>query len=561
MKIRDVSRISRRAWFFGVAATILQSAPLAAAPVFTQAPRVIANPNQSAPLAAVVAFEADQPVSTKIRITDGEHEWELSYESSRDPAKGLPVIGMRPDRMHELSVFIQDASGAGSAAPETLRYRTPALPSGPADFPSIEVAVSKREQMEPGFRLLNPRRRIPRRTQRGNEQERRFGADFGMLLMTDAAGEPVWYYRSGSRISDFQYLDNGHILYVTQDYRIVEIDLLGNRLREWYAAERPQGPDDDAAAVPAMTFHHDADVLSDGRLLALSTVRRRLSNYYTSEYDAEAPRKTQWVMGDRVVEFNQQGRVLWEWNAFEHMDPYRIGYETFSQYWVRRGFEDTVDWSHANSAFVHPEGQAVVVNFRLQSAIIQVDRKTGRIRWIFGEPGGWPERLQDRLIRLTDGSRWFWHQHSPTLTSRGTLLLFDNGNYRARPFEPPAPVARTYSRAVEYEIDEENRTARLVWSSEAPGAGKVVSIAMGSVSEMPETGNILVGYGALLDSERLGEIDWRTRARIGQWTLAREYTRSSPPEVVWEIQLTETGADPPIGWTIFGVQLVPELRP
>ena len=199
-------------------------------------------------------------------------------------------------------------------------------------------------------------------------------------------------------------------------------------------------------------------------------------------------------MGDRIVEVAAGGNILWDWKAFDHLPVRRIGYETFSQYWKRRGFPETIDWSHANEVTRLDDG-SIMVNFRYQSAIVNFEPQSGDIRWIFGEPSGWPKNLQDKLTRLQGDARWFWHQHAPLFTSRGSLLVFDNGNYRARPFEQPAAVANTWSRAVEYQIDFEQKTARQVWTSESAHevSERVVTIAMGSATEMPETGNILAG--------------------------------------------------------------------
>ncbi len=529
-------------------------------PKFIRAPEVVKNPNASAPLAAVLRFSASEPVRTFVTISDGSHERQVTFPDTLAPSDGLPLIGLRPGRDHQIYVTIEDTRGNRTTASQPLTYRTPPLPEGPAEFPAIEVTVRKPDKMEPGYTLLNPRRRIPRQTQLGSEDEREFGANFGMLLIVDAEGTPVWYYRTDSRISDYDVLDNGHLQYVTQDFRVVEIDMLGKEIESWYAANRPHGLAS-ATPVPTLTFHHDADRLPSGHLLALSSEQRMLENYYTSEYDPDAPRKTQPVMGDRIVEFDQEGNIVWTWNAFEHMDPYRIGYETFIPYWKRRGFPKTIDWSHANALVYDEADDAVLINFRLQSAILKIDRKTGEVLWVFGEPSGWPEALQDKIIQLEGDARWFWHQHSPTLTSRGTLLLFDNGNYRARPFDEPVPIDEAYSRAVEYEIDEENLTARQVWSSEMPGEEQVLSIAMGSVSDLPETGHVLAGYGAVFEEEGLDEVNWQTRARVGQWTMAREFSRSSPPDILWEMQLNQTGGDPQIGWTIFGVKRIPALYP
>ena len=40
-----------------------------------------------------------------------------------------------------------------------------------------------------------------------------------------------------------------------------------------------------------------------------------------------------------------------------------------------------------------------------------IDRKTGEILWIAGEPSGWSKPLQAKLLTMKGGAKWFWHQH------------------------------------------------------------------------------------------------------------------------------------------------------
>lgn len=523
---------------------------------FVRAPQVQPNPNPAAPLAAVITFKASSHATTTIHISNEHHSWSLSFPEDRDPEMGLPIVGFRPNSRYELSVSIESETGAVQKS-DTLQYESPGLPTHAAEFPGIKVGKVDTERAEPGYRLFNPRRRIPRDTPLGNEEELRFGESFGMLVMTDIEGNPVWYYQTDSRIAGFSYQGNGRIFYVTADFRLVEIDMLGNTTRSWYAAQRPQG-EDVGTPVDALTFHHDADLMENGNIIALSTVRRKIENYFTSEYDSDAPKKDQWVMGDRIVEFSPDGKILWDWDAFDHMPSRRIGYETFSTYWERRSFPGTIDWSHANEITKLDDG-SVMVNFRYQSAILNLDGKTGEIRWIFGEPGGWPEALQSKLISLEGDARWPWHQHAPLFTAKGTLLMFDNGNYRARPFDAPTAVSETWSRAVEYEVDFDSMTARQIWTSEGAEPNKYVTIAMGNASETPSRNNVLVGYGAIVDPDRVDEITWQNRAQFDQVTRCIEYTRDSPATVVWELELLPTGSDPKIGWNVFGCKIITEL--
>ena len=518
-------------------------------PVFITEPAVSANPNPAAPLAAVLRFAADEPVRTIIKVSDGDHDWALDYDDSHSPEDGLAVVGMRADRSHEIRVTIRDMAGNETAAPETLAFTTPPLPDNREEFPPIEITASKPEEMEPGVTLFNPRRR--------KTGANKLNMTFGMLLAADAAGEPVWYYRVNSRISDFEKLRNGNLIVVTPDFRLVELDWLGNTVNQWYAANRPQGATD-GIPVEALTFHHEVDELPNGNIVVLGTEWREIDNYYSSEWDADAPRKKQKVMGDIIHEFERDtGAVVWEWKAFDHMDPFRIGYETFTPYWIRRGFPDMVDWSHANNLLYDEADDSLVINFRYQAAAMKIDRGTRQIKWIFGEPSGWGD-LAGTVLQAEGDLRWPYHHNSTHPTPNGTLLIFDNGNYQSRPFTPPKPVAETYSRAVEYSIDEANMTVSEVWASESMGPDRVVSIAMGDVDWLPETQNILVAYGALMNQDKLNEVTWENRAGFNQWTLLREYKRTDPPEVVWELVLRD---EAPMGWTLFGAERLPRVGP
>ena len=515
---------------------------LLAAVDFVEPPRVKPNPNPRVPLAAIVEFKASEPVSTTLAISDGRHRWTLEYGPDRDPVKGLPVIGMRAGRRHSIAVSIHAARGARRKA--SLEFTTPPLPTEPGEFPPLKVTSTPGLKREPGITVASVRR-----------QARGAGSDptstgYGLLLAIDEDGEPVWYYRASSRISDFERGPNGHVFLCNLDHEILEIDLLGNTVASWYAKGRPAGTSSSGVAVDTTTFHHEIDLLPNGNLIVLGSEVRTLPDYYTSETDAAAPRRSQRVMGDEVLEFQRDGKVVWRWNAFDALDPKRIGYETFSGYWVRRGFPGVLDWSHANNLLYDSSDDSILVSFRYQSAIIKIDRPTKQLRWILGKPDQWNENQQPLLFRAQPGTAWFHHQHAPFPTSRGTMMVFDNGNYATMPFTPPKPPRETYTRAVEYALDEKARTVKQLWESEpGPRDDSVVSIAMGNVEQLPRTGNVLVSYGALLDpAERRTASGWNV-AGGGVWTRLREYTYQKPARLVWEAVIRD--AEGKMGWQLF----------
>jgi arylsulfate sulfotransferase len=427
-----------------------------------------------------------------------------------------------------------------------LLHPTPALPKGDLEFPEITIAKSSIAEMEEGFTIFNPRRRIPSSIPGANKLNK----SFGMLTIIDHYGEVLWYYKTDSRISDFDLLPNGNISYMTQDSKIVEIDFAGKIINKWFASNRWEGGDTTAIPVSTLTFHHDASLLSSGNRLALSSEIQNIDNYFTSETDISAPRKQQMVMGDVVIEFSPQGEVIHRWHAFDHLPVFRMGYETFSGYWERRGFPGIIDWSHANAVVPVDGEDAYLINFRYQSAMVKVDRTTGEINWIFAEPSGWGEDLEDKLLKIKEED-WSWHQHSPRFTSGGNLLFFNNNNYLSRPFETPTKRVDSESHVIEYSIDVEEMTAEKVWTSQIPGEQKIASIAMGGVSELPLTGNILAGYGMIISPMSEDSSPSETA-----WTMVREFKHTTPAEVVWEMRLSPRNGESKVGWTLFGAERI-----
>ena len=518
---------------------------------FSVAPKIIENPNKAVPLTAYLNFKTEHPIdSVIVEINDGERETKLKYHRKDKTELGYLLKYMRPQKNHNISVRFKDNLGEIYDVKQKLTFATPALPQKDFLFPKIVISKSKQTVKEE-MTLINPRRRGSMIQESGN----RFNQNYGLLTVINQKGEVLWYYQSDSRISDFDLLPNGNISYITQDNKIIEIDFAGNITRQWYATQRPRGKDTDAIPVNTPTFHHDTALLPNGNRLVLSTQAREIDDYYTSELNAQAPRKKQTVMGDGVVEFNPQGEIVHEWNSFDHLPVMRIGYETFSNFWIRRGFPNTIDWTHAN-AVVPIEGQdAYLVNFRYQSAMIKVNKKSGEIEWIFAENSGWSEDLKDKLIRLPE-SGLNWHQHSPRYTQSGTLLFFNNNNFQSRPFENTKEIVDSPSYVVEYKIDEVNKKATKLWSTENDGEENVYSIAMGRVSELKSSGNILACYGALLSPEYFDEMTWWNRIKFPQWTMVREYSKTELPKVVWEMRLLPLTTNSKIGWTLFGAERI-----
>ena len=534
-------------------------------PVFLKAPAIIQNPNPKVPLAAILTFTANNRVQIRVKLFDGERRWEILFDNSRKPESGLPILGMRSDREHHLDVTIFDANGNVNNHDKTLVYRTPPLPMDKLDFPPIKLKHLAKGRVEPGVTLLSVRRRANGRIKWQTDKQIKFTKQWGMILALDSKGEVVWYYKTDKRMAGFEILSNGNLFIHSNDFSVHEVDLLGNTITIWYADKRPDGPIEGAIPIKAQTIHHQPHVMPNGNFLSFTANAQKIENWHTSDYDPNAPRKTAMVMGDTIIEFTRTGETVWSWNAFDHLDPYRIGYNSFSSYWKVRGFPDVWDWTHGNGLWYDEHDDSIIVSLRLQDAIIKIDRTSKKICWILGDPTGWSDELAAKLLKPVGNVRIPYHPHNPRLTSDGTLILMDNGIFQARPFDPPILADQTFSRAVEFEIDEENMTVREVWASASELTQDSINCwAMGDAHRLPETDNILAVYALCVP--RLPDLTYNefdnTKRHVDDpphGALIRQYARTSPPEPVLEIEIS----DPfdLIQWEVYGGIHLPGLYP
>ena len=323
---------------------------------FLTPPEIGRNPNDRAPLVALVRFKTDTPVTTRITVSNDERSHTVVYGPERQPEEGLPVLGMRADTEYRITV------SAGSSPPVELAYRTPPLPTDPTEWPSITRKLVNTPAMQPGFTLLSVRRTVNCRQTFMTPAQVRFTTRWGLLIALDDEGEVVWYYYSDARIAGVHQLANGNLFFHHVDFRSVEMDMTGKVIRMFYASGRPGGPVDNAIPIKAASLHHQPHEMPNGNFLAMTANARMIDNYFTSESDPDAPRKTQPVVGDNFVEFTPQGEIVWNWNTFDHLDVFRWSYHLMEVYWHNRGFPNHLDWTHGNGITYDPSDDSVIVS-------------------------------------------------------------------------------------------------------------------------------------------------------------------------------------------------------
>jgi hypothetical protein len=176
------------------------------------------------------------------------------------------------------------------------------------------------------------------------------------------------------------------------------------------------------------------------------------------------------MYGDVIREVDRQGQRVWEWKAWEHLDPQGFP--------IHSGFGRN-HWPLVNGLGVAVDG-TVLMSLRVTSGVIGVDRASGRI-----------------TLNIPPGV--VSHQHAPVPLANGHLLIFDNGNFRAGQHV-------THSRVVE--IDP--ATQAIVWSYSDPRASDFYTPYMGQAQRLPN-GNTHItesASGRLFEVTSNGEVVW-----------------------------------------------------
>ena len=291
--------------------------------------------------------------------------------------------------------------------------------------------------------------------------------------------------------------------------------LLGEIVRSWHPAGTtvtplPNSIEVDSTEDHPILFHHETFPTEFGTILALDRVDRLVQGYPTSDTDPEAPTADTVVVDEPLVEFDMEtGEILHYYSLVDMLDPRRIGYNSVAPTppCSVRNPECKADWVHDNAIIYDSRDDTYIVSLRHQDAVIKVRRATGKLVWILGNHFGWGPEFEPYLLTPVGSPfEWQYHQHAPMVTPEGTLLLFDNGNNRAMPFETdpdtgelvePIADADNFSRAVEYLIDPENMTVQQVWESNGNAGVDLFTRFISDADWLPETGNVQITFGGV----------------------------------------------------------------
>ena len=152
------------------------------------------------------------------------------------------------------------------------------------------------------------------------------------------------------------------------------------------------------------------------------------------------------------------------------------------------------DWAGVNSVIDIEDQKLLLVSAGKMNAVmaISLEKRTPIIKWIFGDYEGWSEEYGKYFFDepIDTDFVWSYGQHSIKLTSENNLLMFDNGNSRAKSTNIEDTIEDEYnhSRAVVYNINENNMSFTQEWQHGAEKLKDWYSSMGSSVQQLSPTG-------------------------------------------------------------------------
>jgi hypothetical protein len=362
-----------------------------------------------------------------------------------DPLEFTFVVSPRKVFMDPLHSILSELEGSPQVLGEMesplpaqkARQSVPDKTAGddlPSDFPSRTIRVSN--DPSPGKVFLS------------NFDIHNTSVPYLMIL--DNSGNPLFYRRMNGNCLDFMVQPNGLLTYwdgslgyfiaLDSSYQMVDSFKCGNGYS---------------------TDLHELRILPDGHALLLSFDPEPVDmSQIVQAGDTSAT-----VIGLIIQELDREKNVIFQWRSWDHFQITDATHENL--------LASTVDYVHGNALEVDVDGN-LLLSCRHMDEITKIDRETGEIMWRMGG--------KNNQFTFINDSLGFSHQHAIRRLPNGNITLFDNGNFHSPSF----------SRALEYRLDEQNRTMELVWQFR--NTPNNYGYAMGYVQRL-DNGNTFIGWG------------------------------------------------------------------
>lgn len=186
-----------------------------------------------------------------------------------------------------------------------------------------------------------------------------------------------------------------------------------------------------------------------------------------------------WIQDGLFQEIDiKTGKLLFEWQATKHISMKDVYSSPSRKDGHGKSKKDAFDFFHLNSVDKIDSGD-YIISARYMHAVACISAKTGEILWQLGG--------KNNSFKNLDSATDFSWQHHVTWQGNGTVSLFDN--HANNVFHSPSK----FSKGMIIQLDTNNMTASLV--QKYPHPNKILNVSQGSVQVIPDSGNVLVGFG------------------------------------------------------------------
>ena len=498
--------------FVGVPAGTGQTVALTGTSAALTAGQVSTTDNpQVALYAMTLPFPGSMTVSFGKDTTYGTNTWTQSTDVSGGVVS-IFVAGMQGSTAYHMQASVQFANGI-SAKDSDHTFTTQSVPANMQ--PKLTATTTPGMTPQPGVELLNMLNGKP-----------------NGLAVTDLAGNVLWTYAAPGPATNFvqgaKLLPNGDFLMAIGPNSVAglstippgtisevrEINLAGDTVREIEINDLNALLSVATCAecnVTLQSLHHDVEPLPNGHWLLLGNTTMQLSPTTTPPLTNLPPAT---VLGDVIIDLDQNLKPVWAWNAFNHLDPNHHPYM-----WP--------DWTHANAVLYSKDDGNILISMRHENIVYKVDYEDGKgsgaVIWRLGQGGNFT------LKNGVDPTDWHYAQHFPSFFTSNTtgvfsLAVMDNGDDRI--FASGITCGTTgappclYSTIPVYQIDENAMTATLTTHYILPA--NLYNFFGGSVDLLPNSN---------IEYDLCG---------VGLGSNVFEVTPQSTPQTVWQMQISGT---------------------
>lgn len=292
------------------------------------------------------------------------------------------------------------------------------------------------------------------------------------MRLFDREGRLVWYDYTkevGSPCLGNNYSNRNTILEIYGDCQtIIELNFFGDTIQKV-----------NISAIPGnFQIHHDMYINDVGNLVLLVAEGRAVDKSMVGG------RADAIVVGDAYLELAPSGEVVSSWSIFDHIDP--LTSRDAGSFWDQKFGEPAEDWTHANSLSQDADGHYLMSLNALDKAI-KIHRETGEIMWSLGRDGDFSFDPPDAA---------FANQHTFWGLGNKRYTVFDNQG------------AGSFSRGMEFELDEEMGVAKLVFIQDADST---LSTGIVGSTYRYDNGNMLSSFGragAIQEVDSTSKVIW-----------------------------------------------------